>query len=71
MIMLEEAVRSVTASASEKWEVLLGGVDTPRYYFFPPNAHVQWQPGDLTIHTNKVVPRSRVLRSTSHFSYSV
>ena len=37
---------------SEKGEVLLRGVGTLRYDF-QPNASVQWQPGDLTIHTNK------------------
>ena len=37
---------------SEKLEVLLGGVGTLRY-LSPPNASAQWQPGDLTIHTNK------------------
>ena len=28
---------------------------------------VHWQPDGSTIHTNKVVPRSRIPRSTSHF----
>ena len=37
---------------SEKGEVLLRGVGTLRCYF-PPSASVQWQPGDLTIHTKK------------------
>ena len=36
----------------EKGEVLLRGVGALRYSF-PPNASVQWQPGDLTIHTKK------------------
>ena len=37
---------------SEQGEVLLRGVGTLRYDF-PPKASVQWQPGDLTIHTKK------------------
>ena len=37
---------------SEKGEVLLTGVGALRYYCLP-NASVQWQPGDLTIHTKK------------------
>ena len=44
--------RERARAESEKEEVLLRGVGTLRYYF-PPNASVQWQPGDLTIHTNK------------------
>ena len=39
--------------------------------FFPPNTSVHWQPYDLTSHTKKVVPRSRIPRSTSHLSYIV
>ena len=39
----------------EKGEVLLRGVGILRYDF-PPNASVQWQPGDLTIHTKKSFP---------------
>ena len=50
--------------SAEKWEVLLGGVGTLRYYF-PPNASVQWQPGDLTIHTSKCFLGARFPRSTS------
>ena len=36
----------------ERGEVLLREVGTLRYSF-PPEASVQWQPGDLTIHTKK------------------
>ena len=44
----------VTAIAPLKGEgeVLLQGVGTLRYPF-PPNASVQWQPGDLTVHAKK------------------
>ena len=37
---------------SEKGEVLQGGVGTLRHVS-PPHASVQWQPGDLTMHTKK------------------
>ena len=37
---------------SEKGEVLLSGVGTLRC-LFSPDASLQWQPGGLTIHTNK------------------
>ena len=37
---------------SEKGEVLLRGFGTLRCVVLP-NASVQWQPGDLTIHTDK------------------
>ena len=36
--------------------------------FFPPNASVQWQPAGLTVHPQRVVPRSRIPRSASRFS---
>ena len=60
---------------SEKGEVLLRGVGTPRYF-----AHPQWQlclssahlcSGSLMVwnSTPKMVPRSRISRSISHFSY--
>ena len=44
--------RTAWLPPSEKGEVLLRGVGALRYYF-PPNASVQWQPGDLTIHSKR------------------
>ena len=38
---------------------------------FSPNASVQWQPDGVTNPHQQVVPRSRIPRSTCHFSYSV
>ena len=46
--------------------MLLRGVGTLRYSS-PPNACVQWQLDGLKIH-QKMVPRSRLPRSTSHFT---
>ena len=44
--------RRLNLGGSEKGEVLLEGVGTLRYSF-PPDASVQWQPGQLTINTKK------------------
>ena len=53
-------------SPSEKGEVLLRGVGTPRYVF-PPDASVQWQPTGLTIHTQKGFPGAGFLGAPPFF----
>ena len=47
-----ECLLGCAVRTSEKGEGLLRGVGTLRDYF-PPNTSVQWQPGDLTIHTKE------------------
>ena len=45
--------RTKAQGKSEKGKVLPRGLGGTLRYSFPPNASVQWQPGDLAIHTEK------------------